>query len=60
MDNTKKRELVVGVVRAKQNVHAAAGESDDTVGYHASDGRIHDSCEKRLTGAVQIAEGNMS
>lgn len=60
MDDSKKRELVVGVVRTTQNLHKAAGESDDTVGYHASDGRIRDSCEKRLTGVVQLVEGKMA
>ena len=56
---TTEREFVVGVVRTRQNLHAAAGESDDTVGYYASDGRTHDACEKRLTRATQITEGNM-
>ena len=46
------RQLVVGVVRTNQNLHAAAGESDDTVGYQASDGCIRNS------GVVQLVEGN--
>lgn len=58
-DNGKKRELVVGVVRAKHNLHEAAGESDDTIGYQASDGLIRNSCEKRLIGVAQLVEGNI-
>ena len=50
------RELNVGVVRRNQNLGAAAGESDDTVGYQASDGCIR---EKRLTRVVQLVEGIM-
>lgn len=47
-------------MRIKHNLHESAGESDDTVGYHASDGRIRNSCEKKYTGVVQLVEGNMS
>ena len=39
-------------------MHEAAGESDDTVGYQASDGNIRNSCEKGQTGVVQLVEGN--
>lgn len=35
-----KRDLVVGVVRAKHDVHKAAGEVRHTVGYHACNGNI--------------------
>lgn len=57
-DGGERRELVIGVVRVKHNLHESAGELDDTIGYHASDGRIRNSCEKRNTGVVQIVEGN--
>ena len=39
-------------------MHEAAGESDDTVGYQASDGNIRNSCEKGQTGVVQLVKGN--
>lgn len=35
-----KRDLVVGVVRGKHDVHKAAGEVRHTVGYHACNGHI--------------------
>ena len=35
-----KRDIVIGVVRAKHDVHFAAGEIRDTVGYHACNGHI--------------------
>ena len=59
MDDSKKRELVVGVVRTTQNLHEAAGESHDTVGYQAWNGCIRNSCEKGQTGVVQSVEGNV-
>lgn len=34
------RDLVVGVVRAKHDVHKAAGEVRHTAGYHASNGHV--------------------
>ena len=34
------RDLVVGVVRAKHDVHKAAGEVRKTVGYYACNGQI--------------------
>ena len=53
------RALVVGVVRTTQNLHEAAGESHDTVGYQAWNGCIRNSCEKGQTGVVQSVEGNV-
>ena len=35
-----KRDLVVGVVRARHDVHKAAGEIRHTVGYHACNGNV--------------------
>ena len=35
-----KRDIVIGVVRAKHDVHYAAGEIRHTVGYHACNGHI--------------------
>ena len=35
-----KRDLVVGVVRARHDVHKAAGEVRHTVGYHACNGNV--------------------
>ena len=35
-----KRDLVLGVVRAKHDVHKTAGEVRHTVGYHACNGNI--------------------
>lgn len=35
-----KRDIVIGVVRAKHDVHFAAGEIRHTVGYHACNGHI--------------------
>lgn len=49
---------MVGVVRKKHDLHEAAGEVDDTIGYQASDGRIRNSCENRQTRVVQLVEGN--
>lgn len=34
-------------------MHESAGESDDTVGYHASDGRV-----RNVTGVVKLVEGD--
>ena len=50
---------MVGVVRKKHNLHEAAGEADDTIGYQASDGRIRNSCENRQTRVVQLVEGDI-
>ena len=56
-DGAERRDLVVGVVRAKHNLHESAGEVCDTIGYFACDGRIRNASEKRLTGATEIMEG---
>ena len=50
------RDLVIGVVRAKHDVHKAAGEVRHTIGYHASNGRVvyFDSCGKQ-----NFIEGNL-
>lgn len=57
-DGGEKRELVVGVVRERHNLHESAGEVADTIGYQGCDGRILNSSEKGATGAVQIVEGD--
>lgn len=51
-----KRELVVGVVRAKHDVHKAAGEVRHTVGYHACNGHIV-YCDD--SGKKNFIEGNL-
>ena len=49
------RDLVVGVVRAKHDVHKAAGEVRHTVGYHASNGHVV-YCD--ASGKQNFIEGN--
>jgi len=50
------RDLVVGVVRAKHDVHKAAGEVRHTVGYHASNGHVV-YCD--ASGKQNFVEGNL-
>lgn len=50
------RDLVVGVVRAKHDVHKAAGEVRHTVGYHASNGRV---VYFDASGKQNFIEGNL-
>lgn len=54
----RKRELVVGVVRANHKLHKSAGESNDTVGYYTSDGHLLNACEKKDTKSAQPVEGS--
>ena len=49
------RDLVVGVVRAKHDIHKAAGEVRHTVGYHASNGHVV-YCD--ASGIQNFIEGN--
>ena len=50
------RDLVVGVVRAKHDVHKAAGEVRHTAGYHASNGHV---AYFDAAGKQSFIEGNL-
>ena len=50
------RDIVVGVVRAKHDVHKAPGEVRHTVGYHASNGHVA-YCD--ASGKQKFIEGNI-
>ncbi|KAL9984603.1 hypothetical protein ACROYT_G006916 [Oculina patagonica] len=57
-----KRDLVVGVVRAKHDVHKAAGEVRHTVGYHACNGHIvycDDSGKQTFIEAPVVYRGDL-
>lgn len=56
-EDGKKRQLVVGVVRANHKLHKSAGESNDTIGYYTSDGHLLNACEKKETKSGQPVEG---
>ena len=56
-EDGRKRELVVGVVRANHKLHKSAGESNDTVGYYTSDGHLLNACDKKDAKSAQPVEG---
>ena len=57
-DDGRKRELVVGVVRANHRPHKSAGECNDSVGYYTSDGHLLNACDKNNTKSAQPVEGS--
>ena len=57
-EDGRKRELVVGVVRANHRPHKSAGECNDSVGYYTSDGHLLNACDKNNTKSAQPVEGS--
>ena len=60
-EDGRKRELVVGVVRAEHTPHKSAGECNDSVGYCTSDGHLLNAqCDKNDTKSAKPVAGSGS